>query len=170
MLTEARRKFFLIIGNAYEEYGFPHLCGWIEALFMLEPQTWTQKGISERLSELFPESEYPTSVASVNRALKIFETYGYIVKSGSRKLGYTYQLAPSSNMILAMFQRFIILNENFIKELAFFKGNYGLDDDPPLQNTVDLEIEGLTFFNHIIERFLGAMESEIEGEKNEDAN
>ncbi|GAG86448.1 unnamed protein product, partial [marine sediment metagenome] len=90
---ELRKDFLTIIGKTYNQYGYPEYCGWVEGLLHLEQREWSQKVISERLSELFPASKYPTSVPSISRALKILEEYGVVEKSGSRKIGYKYRIA-----------------------------------------------------------------------------
>ncbi|MFQ5819506.1 MAG: hypothetical protein ACE5I5_05925 [Candidatus Heimdallarchaeota archaeon] len=154
MISDARKKFFIIMGENYEKFGYPSLGGWIEALFMLELGYWTQENISKRLTELLPETDHPTSRASVNRAIKLLEIYGVIVKSGSRKLGYRYRLAPSANMIINMFQQFILNNESFIKELSFIKEQYNLDNDQTLKKVVDTQIEGYTLFNQILKKVI----------------
>jgi DNA-binding transcriptional regulator GbsR (MarR family) len=157
MIPAARKQFFLLMGKNYEKYGYPGLAGWIEALLLLEPGKWTQETISTRLSELFPEEDRPTSRASVNRALRLLELYGVVVKSGSRKLGYSYQLDFSSNMITNMFQQFIANNTAFTDELATLKGQFDLDCDQALQTAVDLQIEGYSLFNQVLEKFIESL-------------
>ena len=103
--SDLRKEFLETIGKTYDTYGYPEYCGWIEGLLMLEQKEWTQQGISERLKELFSDSKYPTSVPSVNRALKILESYGIILKTGSRKSGYRYSLVSASNILSSMFFR-----------------------------------------------------------------
>jgi len=154
MISEARKQFFIIMGENYEKFGYPSLGGWIEALFMLELGYWTQENISKRLSELFPEADHPTSRASVNRALKLLEIYGVIVKSGSRKLGYRYRLAPNTNMIINMFQQFILNNESFTKELSFLRERYNFDNDQTLEKVVNTQIEGYILFNQILKKVI----------------
>ena len=66
-----RTEFLHAMGETYEKYGYPDYCGWIEGLLLLEPREWSQRGIADRLRELFPASKYPTSISSVNRALNI---------------------------------------------------------------------------------------------------
>lgn len=154
MISDARKQFFIIMGENYEKFGYPSLGGWIEALFMLELGYWTQENISKRLSELLPEADHPTSRASVNRALKLLEIYGVIVKSGSRKLGYRYRLAPSTNMIINMFQQFILNNESFTRKLTSLKEQYNLGNDLTLKKVVDMQIEGYTLFNQILKKVI----------------
>lgn len=160
MLTPQRRAFFEIIGKAYSKYGYPPLCGWIEALFRLEPRSntgWTQREISEHLSRLFPESN-PTSLPSVNRALKILESYSMVVKSGSRKIGYTYELAPDSTMLSSMFSQFITVNETLIRELTSLREKESLNADPVLIDAVNVEIMGFEVFNQVLLEMIKAFE------------
>lgn len=148
------------MGKYYEEFGYPRLCGWIDALLMLEPQDWTQEGISQRLSEIFSETDQPTSLASVNRALKILEKYGTIIKSGSRKLGYKYRAAPSSTILTSMFNQFITTNEKIVRELVELKGVGMGEDDPKLQEIVEFEINGIELFNQLLKNIVTSIETE----------
>jgi hypothetical protein len=162
MSSNPRKELFKIMGKNYERYSLPPLCGWIEGLLLLEPKDWTQKDISERLSELLSEVKYSTSLSSVNRALKILEDYGVIVKSGSRKLGYTYKLAPSSKVIANMFLRFISYNDSFIEDLLFLKKNLQLKDDLIVQNIIESQIEGYSVFNQFLKQFIESFDLEEE--------
>ena len=162
MITSARKEFFTILGKNYERYSLPPLCGWIEALLLLQPKDWTQRDISQRLSELFSESDYSTSLSSVNRALKILEDYGAIAKSGSRKLGYTYNLAPSSKVVTNMFLRFISYNDSFIEDLSALKKKRQLEEDSVLQHIIKTQIEGYSVFNQFLKQFIESFELEEE--------
>ncbi|MFW9913430.1 MAG: hypothetical protein ACFFEU_13215 [Candidatus Thorarchaeota archaeon] len=148
-----RREFLTAIGTMYDQYGYPEYCGWIEGLMLLEPQDWTQRGISSRLREIFPESKYPTSVPSVNRALKVLEAYAVVVKTGSRKTGYQYRIASSTNLGASMLQQLIIVNQNFIvrmKELS--SGNK--KKDTALMKALNAEIKGMKLWNQALEKVL----------------
>jgi DNA-binding transcriptional regulator GbsR (MarR family) len=151
-----RKEFLEIVGKTYDNYGYPEYCGWIEGLLLLEPNDWTQKGISERLSELFPTS---TSVPSVNRALKILESYGIIEKEGSRKIGFRYRLQTSSNLALSMFQQFVTLNQVFIAKLeALYTKTQ--KKDTQLEKAISTEIKMAKLWNRAIENILEAMQDE----------
>jgi len=166
LIPEARKQFFLLMRKNYEKYGYPGLGGWIEALLLLEPGNWTQEAISKRLSKLFPEEDHPTSRASVNRALRILELYGVVVKSGSRKLGYSYHLDFSSNMIINMFQQFILNNASFTKELSTLKEHFNLDSDQTLQTAINMQIEGYTLFSQVLEKFIESITLERSDSEN----
>lgn len=136
MLSSKRKKFFDLLAKNYEEYSFPTLCGWIEALMHLEPKKWTQKDLSNRLSELFTNPDSTTSLSSVNRAVKILEEYGTILKTGSRKIGYYYTLSPDSQVVINMFQHMLNTNNIFINELAAILKTENLSKDEKLQKTI----------------------------------
>ncbi len=137
----------------YDQYGYPEYCGWIEGLMLLEPQDWTQRGISTRLSELFPESKYPTSIPSVNRALKVLETYGVVEKSGSRKTGYQYRITSSTNLGISMLQQLILVNINFISSMKELLAR-NKKKDAALRRAVNAEIKGIGVWNRALEHVL----------------
>ncbi|MFX0117610.1 MAG: hypothetical protein ACFFB3_23905 [Candidatus Hodarchaeota archaeon] len=171
MTSKARKRFMITLGNTYEQYGYPNLLGWINAILLLEPtRKWTQAEISRKLSEIFLDNDHPTSLASVNRALKVLEQYGAIEKSGSRKLGYSYQLAPSSKLLDSMFQQFIAATHASIEELAQLKREENLDDDPALQWAIKNEIEEGKVWIQLLERMLELIAKEFAGgRENEDS-
>lgn len=152
-----RRDFLEIVGNAYAHYGYPEYCGWIEGLLLLEPKDWTQKGLSERLSNLFSTS---TSVPSVNRALKILESYGIVEKQGSRKIGFTYRLRPSSNLVLSMFQQLIAVNQDFMAKLqALEKKNQKKDSG--LRNAITIETTIAKIWHKSMTQIVTSLEEKI---------
>ena len=114
---ELRKDFLMIIGKTYHKYGYPEYCGWVEGLLHLEKREWSQTVISERLSELFSAAKYPTSVPSISRALKILEDYGVVEKTGSRKVGYKYCIANSSNLVSSMVHQLMAVNNDFISKM-----------------------------------------------------
>jgi hypothetical protein len=140
----------------YEQYGYPKYCGWIEGLMFLEPQEWTQRGISARLGELFPESKYPTSIPSVNRALKILDTYGVVEKTGSRKTGYHYQIASSTNLGISMLQQLILANRNFIASMKDLLAR-NTKKDVALSRAINAEINGMGVWNRALEKVLESL-------------
>ncbi|MFX0055542.1 MAG: hypothetical protein ACFFAX_07840 [Promethearchaeota archaeon] len=154
-----RREFLTTIGTIYDQYGYPEYCGWIEGLMLLEPREWTQRGISARLRELFPESKYPTSIPSVNRALKVLETYGVVEKSGSRKTGYRYRVASSTNLGMSMLQQLIIVNQNFIASMRDLLAR-NKKKDTALNRAVNAEIKGIGVWNAALEKVLEYLTSE----------
>ncbi|MFW9803033.1 MAG: hypothetical protein ACFFFC_10290 [Candidatus Thorarchaeota archaeon] len=157
-----RRIFLTTIGTMYDQYGYPEYCGWIEGLMLLEPQEWTQKGISARLGELFPESKYPTSIPSVNRALKVLETYGVVEKTGSRKTGYRYRVASSTNLGMSMLQQLIAVNRNFIASMRDLLAR-NKKRDAALKRAVNAEIRGIGVWNEALEKVLEYLASEKMG-------
>jgi hypothetical protein len=123
---------------------------------LLEPQEWTQRGISSRLRELFPESKYPTSVPSVNRALKVLETYGVVQKTGSRRTGYQYQIATSTSFGISMLQQLILVNSNFITSMKGLLVR-NKKKDPALRRAVNAEIKGMGVWNRALEKILDSL-------------
>ncbi len=160
MVSKGLRKEFLeIIGKSYDTYGYPEYCGWIEGLLMLEPKEWTQQGISERLKEIFHDSKYPTSVPSVNRALKILEGYGIILKTGSRKSGYRYGLVASSNIVSSMFHQLLVVNQDFIGKMEALRSKSG-NKDSDLSRAISSQISVAKTWNDIVERIINSMQDE----------
>ncbi len=157
--NELRLEFLATIGTMYEQYGYPEYCGWIEGLMLLEPQEWTQRGLSKRLGELFPESKYPTSVPSVNRALKVLETYGVVEKAGSRKTGYRYQIASSTNLGFSMLHQLILANRNFIACMKDISAR-NKKKDPALRKALNVEIKGMSIWNEVLEKVLESLSGE----------
>ncbi|MFX1561120.1 MAG: hypothetical protein ACFFBL_11080 [Promethearchaeota archaeon] len=157
--SELRKEFLEIIGKTYGIYGYPEYCGWIEGLLLLEQQEWTQHGISERLREVFPESKYPTSVPSVNRALKILESYGIILKAGSRKSGYRYQLVSSSNIVSSMFHQLLLINQEFISKMETLRSK-NRKKDSELSRAISSEISVAKIWNDVVQQILESMQDE----------
>jgi len=156
---DLRKEFIELIGKTYGHYGYPEYCGWIEGLLLLEQKDWTQKGISERLSELFSTS---TSVPSVNRALKILESYGIVEKDGSRKIGFRYRLQSSTNLAFSMIQQLVALNQAFIERLQVLEKK-NQKDDQELDKAISTEITMAKLWNRAIENILDAIQEEKGG-------
>ena len=127
---------------------------------LLEPQEWTQRGLSKRLGELFPESKYPTSVPSVNRALKVLETYGVVEKEGSRKTGYSYQVASSTNLGFSMLHQLIVANRNFIASMKNISSR-NKKKDQALRKALNVEIKGIRIWNEVLEKVLESISGEV---------
>ncbi len=149
------QEFLMIIGKTYESYGYPEFCGWIEGLLMFEQREWTQRGISKRLGEIFPAGKHPTSVPSVNRALKVLEGYGILEKSGSRKTGFRYSLIISSNLVYSMFQQLLLVNQDFIGKMEALSSR-ARKSDSSLKRAIRTQIENAKLWNEIVE---GVVES-----------
>lgn len=155
--SESRREFLMTIGKSYGQYGYPEYCGWVEGLLMLEPIEWTQQGISKRLGELLPSSKYPTSVPSINRALKVLESYGIVEKSGSRKTGYRYSLVSSKNLIKSMLEQFILMGKDFIMRMEDLASR-APKKDSDLQRALRMQIKANTTWNYAFEMILEKLE------------
>jgi DNA-binding transcriptional regulator GbsR (MarR family) len=153
MSQKLRTQFLEMMGETYEEYGYANICGWIEGLLLLEAREWTQKGISKHLGQLFPDSKYPTSVPSVNRALKILESYGVIERSGSRKIGYRYRPSSSSSLVVTMLQQTVTVNENFMRKMESLLAK-SAEADPELDRAVSYQINGAKLWNELVARLL----------------
>ncbi|MFW9793668.1 MAG: hypothetical protein ACFFEE_05175, partial [Candidatus Thorarchaeota archaeon] len=113
-------------------------------------------GISSRLSELLPSTK-PTSVPSINRALKILESYGIVEKTGSRKTGYLYSLVSSKNLVYSMLHQFLIMNQNFISNMKDLAARTKKKDSELLR-AVNLEIEAITTWNRAVEMILESLD------------
>jgi DNA-binding transcriptional regulator GbsR (MarR family) len=149
----------MTVGKTYRQYGYPEYCGWVEGLLMLEPGEWSQQGISNRLGELLPSSKYPTSVPSINRALKILESYGIVEKTGSRKIGYRYCLVSSKNLVQSMLHQFVVVNQDFIMKMENLASRTK-KIDPELMKAVNMEIEAITSWNRAVEMLLMSINNE----------
>ncbi|MFW9919707.1 MAG: hypothetical protein ACFFED_08920 [Candidatus Thorarchaeota archaeon] len=157
-----RQEFLYTIGSSYSQYGYPEYCGWIEGLLLLESKEWTQQGIAKRLGEIFPDSKYPTSVSSVNRALKILETYGVVEKTGSRKTGYSYRSLTSSGLVSSMLQQLIVINQEFMKRLEVLQVK-NLEKDTELKNAISYQLEAAQIWNKAIEDLMVGFSEDSEG-------
>ncbi|MFX0070302.1 MAG: hypothetical protein ACFFAO_04345 [Candidatus Hermodarchaeota archaeon] len=154
MNTEFRKKFLMIMGEAYKAYGFPQITGWIKAVLYLENRELGQVEISEKITEILSNEDAPTSVPSVNRALKIMEGYRAIVKSGTRKKGYTYKINPFKNIPLGLFRRFSTINKNTIKNLNNLRVDLNQTEDKGLTDAIEKEIESNQSLLNLIEKIL----------------
>lgn len=143
----------MIIGETYDHYGYPEYCGWIEGLLLLEQKEWSQRGISQRLGEIFPESKYPTSIPSISRALKILENYGVVERKGSRKTGYKYCLITSSNLISSMLLQLQMVNQEFISKMQVLESKKA-KKDTGLTSAISYEIQMADTWNLVIEKLL----------------
>ena len=156
---ELRKEFLTIIGKTYDHYGYPEYCGWVEGLLQLEEKQWSQKSISERLTEILPASKYPTSVPSINRALKILEEYGVVEKTGSRKTGYHYKAITSSNLIASMVHQFMMVNNDFIGKLEILAAK-NKKKDADLKRATTIQIKVAKQWNHALQLLLESASSD----------
>jgi hypothetical protein len=163
MISASRKELFDIFAKYYEEYGIPRLSGLIDTLFLFEPldlhgSKWTQRSISRRLADFFPNGKY--SISSINRAIKINEKYGTVVKEGSHKTGYTYTATSGIEMISKIFEGFIEKNDVCINELQQLQ-NKSQDTDPLLKKILEEQIFGYIFYGKVLEKALSIFEEEI---------
>ncbi len=157
-----RQEFLRIIGSSYSQYGYPEYCGWIEGLMLLESKDWTQQAIAERLGEIFPDSKYPTSISSVNRAIKLLEAYGVVEKTGSRKTGYRYKMLTSSGLVSSMLQQLLMINNEFIRKLVSLEGK-DLENDKDLKRAIRYQMEAAHIWNSAVEGLLAGFLEDSEG-------
>lgn len=156
---ELRKEFLIIIGKTYDHYGYPEYCGWVEGLLQLEDRRWSQKSISDRLTEIFPATKYPTSVPSVNRALKILEEYGVVEKTGSRKSGYEYSVINSSNLVSSMVHQLMMVNTDFIGKLEILASK-NKKKDSDLKRATAIQIKMAHQWNRALELLLESISSD----------
>ncbi|WP_455143226.1 hypothetical protein [Candidatus Hodarchaeum mangrovi] len=157
-ISSARYQFFEMMAEFWQEYGLPGTCGYIDALLWLEPQEWSQNAISDRLKELLAnKNQYPVSISSINRAIKINVYYGTVIKEGSHKIGYIYRVATDSDMFTGFFQRFINLNSIMIEKLRTIETLEMKDEDPNLKKAIDVQIKGLEMYSQFLEYGLSFM-------------
>lgn len=148
-ISKNRQEFFNLLADYWKYHSLPGLCGYIDALLWLERRDdWTQSTISNRLKELFGnESKYPTSVASINRAIKANVQFGTVLREGSHKLGYTYQVAEDASMLTNMFRRFIEQNEFIMSKLLEIQTSDLEKEDPGLFQAIQAQIYGIQVYN-----------------------
>ena len=156
MISPLRAHLYDIFAEYYEEYGIPGLCGWIDTLFLLEPQDlnghpWTQRTIAKRLTDLFSDrKKYPTSVSSINRAIRINEKYGTVLKEGTHKTGYTYTAIPGTEMIVKIFEGFIDKTNVCVKDLQQLLEKCQ-DSDSILEKILEEQIFGYNAYVQLLE-------------------
>jgi len=165
LIDPLRERLFEIFAKYYEEYGIPGLCGWIDTLFLIEPQDskgnqWTQRSISRRLKVLFPNAKYPTSVPSINRAIKINEKYGTVLKQGSHKIGYSYIPTAGTEMITKIFEGFIDKTSICISDLKVLLKE-SQDTDPKLKEITEEQILGYSAYVQLLEYALSYLKEQL---------
>jgi hypothetical protein len=151
-ISNSRKIFFDLLGDYWKSYGLPGICGYIDALLWLEQRdNWTQSTISNRLKELFGnESKYPTSVPSINRAIKVNVQYGTVTKRGNHKLGYTYHVAEASTMLTDMFQKLIYTNLDMIERMDNLLQSEDTKTDSDLIQAIQFQIVGTQIYNNAL--------------------
>jgi hypothetical protein len=163
MISALRKELFDIFAKYYEEYGLPKLCGLIDTLFLFEPldpdgKKWTQRSISSRLTEYFPEGKF--SVPSINRAIRINEKYGTVLKEGTHKTGYTYTATPGIEMVSKIFEGFIEKTNICIQELQELQDKL-LGTDPTLKKILEEQIFGYILYVQVLEKALNYFKEEF---------
>ena len=148
--NDLRKKFIELIGTAIEEYGLSPINGWIEGVLNIENKELSQREISDRLSEIMSEDHFPTSLTTVNRALKSMEDKNLIIKKGSRKSGYKYTMNTLSGIPIGFFQKILSVNIRHLENIQKFKAEIAKSDDKALLNGIETQI---IFSESIIQYF-----------------
>lgn len=163
MISALRKELFDIFARYYEEYGLPKLCGLIDTLFLFETldpngEKWTQRSISNRLAMYFPDGKF--SVSSINRAIRINEKYGTVLKEGTHKTGYTYTATSGTEMVSRIFEVFIEKTNICIQELQELQDK-PLDTDPTLKKILEEQILGYILYVQVLEKALNFFKEEF---------
>ncbi len=149
MIDDFRQKFLEIIGSSYQNYGFPPICGWIEALLGIEKKGLTQVEISYLLSKLM-EDNTGTSVSSVNRAMKILVPYGSVIRKGTAKEGYKFELNTDPDFFDSFIHNFINVNKRTLRLLKKLKQDSLNTEDVNLIEAIDGEIFNLKYMDEYL--------------------
>ncbi|MFX1570980.1 MAG: hypothetical protein ACFFCV_21795 [Promethearchaeota archaeon] len=147
MKDDFQQKFLKIIGSSYQDYGFPPICGWIEALLGIKKKGLTQVEISYLLSTIMDDKNIGTSVSSVNRALKILVPYGSVIRKGTAKEGYQYELNTNPEFFDMFIQNFINVNKITLRSLEKLKQNCLKAEDTNLIEAIENEIVYLKYMD-----------------------
>ncbi len=150
MFEENRQNFLIILGSVYEEYGFSPICGWIEALLGLEDIDLSQGEISYKLSHFMKDQGVGTSVSSINRALKVLLPYGSVIRKGSAKKGYTYDLNTNPEFFDVFIQTFVKINKKAIKSLKKLKESTIKEKDQQLIKAIENETSYMEFMDQYL--------------------
>ncbi|MHA1991108.1 MAG: hypothetical protein ACW981_08610 [Candidatus Hodarchaeales archaeon] len=167
MISPERKELFKLNAQFYEDHGLPGLSGWIDTLLILEPlnpasQPWTQKSLSERLTTLFPKRQYPTSVPSINRVIKINENYGTIERKGNHKDGYTYWPKTGYDVIISVFENFVSRTEYYISKMKGLKKETQKNDEK-FTEILQEQILGYEIYKQMLELVLDQVDSFVGG-------
>ena len=140
MIEDIRKNYLEILGKTYIEYSFPQIVGWIEGVLTLEDKPLNQTEISKKISEIIRKEDAPSSISSVSRALKIMESYGVVIKKGSRKIGFTYQIVKESAFIEGFLKNFINISLKWMNEISELQNNAKKKNDLSLVNAIETYI------------------------------
>ncbi|MHA1974264.1 MAG: hypothetical protein ACTSW1_14790 [Candidatus Hodarchaeales archaeon] len=158
MDSEIRKKFYNTLGIYYRKFGYSKLCGIIEGIITLhDKRDWTQKELSSSIKQIFPNEA--ASISSVNRALKILESFGVIEKEGSHKIGYTYKMTSSSSYLLNMFEFFIKSNREYIESLESILRSMPKREDTILEETLSSHISACKILEDEYKKTLESLRS-----------
>jgi DNA-binding transcriptional regulator GbsR (MarR family) len=159
MNKELRSEFFKILGETYKELGFPEIFGWIEGLLTLQKTEISQKEISNQLTSIFNEPDNPTSVSSVNRSLKVMESYGIILKQGTRKIRYTYKFNPDYNMITNTFHVVMNITKLYLDKISRLKEEPQMESDTELIKSIENQVKMYSNFSEFLEEMLESIKN-----------
>ena len=151
MDTNFRKKFLVIVGSSYKEYGMSPVCGWIEALLGLENQELMQAEISELLIEILGQGVSGTSISSVNRAIKILKHYGAVKEYGNSKIGYKYVLNTDYDISDIFIQFFLLINRKTLKDLKKLEKEGKTAKDNALIRAIQNELTYLELMDEYFE-------------------
>ena len=157
MDEDKRREFYIMMGKSYSDFGFPDIFGWIEALLSFNKLEMTQHEMSNELSKVFDNPDTPTSVSSINRALKIMEQYKIIQKTGSRKIGYKYCRNPNYEISSSVIVGVLESSEKSLQRYSKLKNIIENTDDTELLEELNIQIEGFSFLIEILEERLSTL-------------
>ncbi|MFX1515899.1 MAG: hypothetical protein ACFFC6_06290 [Promethearchaeota archaeon] len=111
-----------------------------------------------RLTDFFPEGKF--SVPSINRAIKINEKYGTVLKEGTHKSGYTYTAISGIEMISRIFEGFIEKTNDCIHKLRHLEDRTP-DTDPTLKKILEEQIFGYIIYVEILEKAVNFFKDEF---------
>ena len=137
--NELRKKFLVAIGKIYHGYGLAPINGWIKALVSLENKEMSQTEISIGLSEIIASEDAPTSVPSISRALRVMEDNEVILKTGSRKGGYSYKINYETGIIIRLFKKYLKINTEAVERFKKLKTMIDKTNDAKLQKAIKME-------------------------------
>ena len=138
--NELRKKFLIAIGKNYRGYGFAPINGWIEALLGLENKEMSQTEISDALSEIIASEDAPTSIPSISRALRVMEDNEVIIKTGSRKSGYSYKINYETGIIIRLFKKYLKINTESVERLKKLRSMIDKTRDIKLEKAIKMKM------------------------------
>ena len=99
-------------------------------------------------------------MSSINRAIRINEKYGTVLKEGTHKSGYTYKATPGTEMILNIFEGFIDKTNVCIHDLKQLLKQCQ-DSDPTLKVILEEQILGYNAYVQLLEYAVSFFEKEF---------